>query len=118
MPRDPRKNLFDIREAADAIAPFAAGKGLTDYSRDAMLRRAVERELEIIGEAMTQLARFDARTAARITHHRRAIALRNALIHGYDAIDDDVVWDTVVTDIPTLRAEVDHLLGELGRQTS
>lgn len=78
-----------------------------------MLRAAVEREFEIIGEAMTQLARLDGEIAARIRHHRRAISFRNALIHGYDEIDDEVVWDTVTVDLPTLRTEVDTLLREL-----
>ena len=105
MRRDPRKYLFDIRRAADLVAEFTAGKQLADYLREPMLRAAVEREFGIIGEAMTQLARLDGEIAARISHHRRAISFRNALIHGYDEIDDEVVWDTVTVDLPTRRTD-------------
>ena len=117
MPRDPRTYLFDIMPAADLVAEFTAGKQLSDYLREPMLRAAVEREFEIIGEAMTQLARLDDEIATGISHHRRAISFRNALIHGYDEIDDEVVWDTVIADLPRLRTEVDALLRELDEGT-
>ncbi len=72
-----KKYLFDIRSAADRLAEFLAGKTFADYQRDAMLRAAVERQFEIIGEAISQLARFDEELAARIIHFRRIVAFRN-----------------------------------------
>lgn len=77
-----------------------------------MLRAAVERMLEIAGEALAQLAKMDAALAERISDHRRIIAFRNVLIHGYSGVDDRLVWDIVETKLPVLRAEVESLLGE------
>ena len=107
-----KKYLFDIRRAADRLAEFLAGKTFADYQRDAMLRAAVERQFEIIGEAISQLARFDEELAARITNFRRIVAFRNILIHGYADVDDGLVWDVVETNLPLLRQEVERLIDE------
>lgn len=84
---------------------------MADYLRDSMLRAAVEREFEIIGEALARLSRFDAALAAQISEHERIIAFRNILIHGYAEVDDRLVWDVVGSKLPVLRKEVDALLG-------
>ncbi len=112
MRLEARKYLFDIRSAADLLAEFLAGKSFVDYQRDAMLRAAVERQFEIIGEAVSQLARLDEELAARITNYRRVIAFRNILIHGYSDVDDGLVWDVVETNLPLLRHEVERLLND------
>jgi len=75
-----------------------------------MLRAAVEREFEIIGEALARLAKQDEGLASRIGEHRRIIAFRNILIHGYADVDDRLVWDIVETKLPALRREVAALL--------
>jgi hypothetical protein len=72
MRRDPRAYLWDVREAADAIASFMQGRGFDAYAGDLMLRSAVERQLAIIGEALSQLARVDQGLAARIPELRQA----------------------------------------------
>jgi uncharacterized protein with HEPN domain len=95
------------------IATFTAEKGFEDYMADAMLCPAVEREFEIIGEALSQLARLDAQLAAQISDHRRIIAFRNVLIHGYADVDNRLVWDVVETKLPLLQQEVDGLLGNV-----
>lgn len=105
-----RKLLEDMRQAADELAGFTAGKTLADYLADAMLRRAVERCFEIVGEALAQLRKFDAPTAESITDWRAIISFRNVLIHGYAVIDDRKTWDIVERDLPTLRTEVARLL--------
>jgi hypothetical protein len=64
-----KKYLHDIHQAADLVAEFTAGKQFADYERDAMLRAAVERQFEIIGEALAQLARLDEALASRISEH-------------------------------------------------
>lgn len=107
-----RKYLHDMQRAVDALAGFTVGKSFEDYGRDPMLRAAVERQFEIIGEALAQLAKCDAAVAASISEHRRIIAFRNILIHGYAEVDDALVWDVVETRLPTLRDEVAALLDQ------
>lgn len=104
------KYLYDIQQAARTLSEFVEGRDWDDYRRDAMLRAAVERQFEIIGEALAQLAKRDEGVAARIGEHRRIIAFRNILIHGYADVDDRLVWDMVQTRLPVLRQQVDALL--------
>ena len=77
-----------------------------------MMRGAVERQFEIIGEALARLIRLDELLAARITEYRRIVAFRNILIHGYADVDDRVVWDVIETKLPVLRRELESLLSE------
>jgi uncharacterized protein with HEPN domain len=112
MRLESKKYLHDIQRAAGLVRDFTSGKELTDYSREPMLRAAVEREFEIIGEALTRLARLDQETASRISEYSRIIAFRNILIHGYTDVDDRLVWDVVMTKLPVLRSEVAALLDE------
>ncbi len=74
MQLEAKKYVYDVAEAAEHISAFTAGKTFADYKGDAMLRAAVERQFEIIGEALTQLARLDESLAARVTDYRRIIA--------------------------------------------
>lgn len=112
MPRDARKYLFDIDQAASLIAQFTTGKSFEQYRQEPMLRAAVEREFEIIGEALSQLTKHHPALVTRIGEFRRIIAFRNILIHHYTDVDDRLVWDIVETKLPTLRREVEALLGE------
>lgn len=112
MQRESKKYLFDIQKAGRLIGEFSTGKTFADYMREPMLRAAVEREFTIIGEAMSQLARRDEATAARITNSARIIAFRNVLVHGYTFIDNRLVWQAVTEDLPTLLNDVERLLAE------
>lgn len=114
MRLETQKYLDDMQRAAGLLAAFTSGKSLADYERDAMMRAAVERQFEIIGEAMAQLARVDVAVASRISGHRRIIAFRNILIHGYADVDDLLVWDIVERNLPILAAELAALLDEHG----
>ena len=114
MERDPRAFLWDVRDCADRIQRFTAGRDRDDYLADEMLRAAVERQFEIIGEALNSLAKAAPALADRIPELARAVAFRNLLIHGYAAIDDATVWRTVQEDLPGLRARAAALLAELG----
>jgi len=69
MPREPKAYLYDMREAAALIARFTEGLDFDGYAADAMVRAAVERQFEIIGEALSQLAKLDPETAGRISEH-------------------------------------------------
>ena len=104
--------LEDIRLAAEAITGFVAGKTLADYTADLLLRSGVERQFGIIGEAMHRLLKIAPTAAGRISQHRRIVAFRNIIIHGYDALDDEVVWDIIIVQLPALRQEVAALLNE------
>ncbi len=112
MQLEAKKYLYDLQQAASRIAEFTAGKQFEDYHSNAMLRAAVERQFEIIGEALAQLGRLDERLVARISEHRRIIAFRNILIHGYADVDDRLVWDVVQRKLPALGREVEVLLTE------
>lgn len=109
QPQSP-KLLEDIRDAAAFIREVTKSKTLADYGADRLLRQAIERNFEIIGEAIKRLAQHDAETAARIDDYRQIIAFRNVLIHGYDLVDHALVWSTVESQIPTLLRDIEALL--------
>ncbi len=112
MQPEANKYLYDIAEAGRLIETFTAGKTVADYERDALLRSAVERQFEIIGEALAQLAKLDEALVARITEYRRIIAFRNIIAHGHAKVDHRTVWDIVESKLPTLRHEVATLVEE------
>ena len=112
MRLESRRLLEDVRQAIGLILRFAAGRTIHDYSESALLRSGIERQFEIIGEAINRLTKLDAPTASRISQRRRIIDFRNILIHGYDLFDTNVAWDVVQNDLPTLLREVETLLSE------
>lgn len=94
--------LWDARRAAGFISSFVANRTWNDYLSDAMLRSAVERQFEIIGESLNRLFRVDSETADRIEDLPRIVAFRNVLIHGYATIDDAIVWEVATERLPGL----------------
>ena len=104
-PRAP-KLLEDIRSAADFVKTATDGLALQQFKQNRMLRQAVERNFEIIGEAMRRLEKDDPDTAARITDYRRIIAFRNLLIHGYDVIYPAIGLSSVEVYLAPLMAGV------------
>jgi uncharacterized protein with HEPN domain len=113
MAHDPRAFLWDAADAAAAVATFIAGRTQADYLADRLLRSAVERQCEIVGEALNRLARAAPELAARIPHLSRVVAFRNLLIHGYATVDDATVWRTVTEDFPVLAGHIAALRQEL-----
>lgn len=99
-----QKLLWDACQAARKIARFTNARTFDDYLADEMLRSAVERQFEIIGEAFTVLRRASPQTASLIPSLPRIIAFRNVLIHGYATVDDRLVWGVVELDLPPLLA--------------
>jgi uncharacterized protein with HEPN domain len=95
MPPETLKLLEDMRQAADHVRAFTAGKTYEDYISDVFLRSAVERQFEIIGEAMTRLVKRDRRVAEHITDYRKISGFRNPLIHGYDSVDHVISWGII-----------------------
>ena len=92
------------------LEEFTKGRTLDDYLSNTMLRSAVERQFEIIGEALSQLHKIDSKLVGRIQGHRRIISFRNILVHGYVTIRDDTVWGVVQTDLPILSKQINDLL--------
>lgn len=104
------KLLEDIRDAAAFIVEVTQGRTLAQYSADRLLRQAVERNFEIIGEAVKRLVQVDPVCAEGIAQYPQIIAFRNILIHGYDLVDHALVWSTVQTQLPALLRDVQGLL--------
>jgi uncharacterized protein with HEPN domain len=109
-----KKLLFDVLTSGRSILQWCSGRCFADYQQDRQFRRAVEREFEIIGEALGRLSQTEPTVAARIGELHRIVSFRNRIIHGYDAIDDAAVWGVAESDLPRLVAEVEALLDEPG----
>jgi uncharacterized protein with HEPN domain len=114
MQRDPAAYLWDAQRAAKAIASFAHDKSLEDVARDLLLRSAIERQLEIIGEALSQLAKNYPEVAAKVPDLRPIIAFRNILVHGYAAIRLETVWLVVQEKLPDLQSTLAAILAAEG----
>ncbi|RQW03923.1 DUF86 domain-containing protein [candidate division KSB1 bacterium] len=104
-----KKFLFDISESVESIESYLGEKrDFKIYLADKMLRRAIEREFEIIGEAMNRIDKLD--PTINISSKRQIIDMRNRVIHGYDKIDNEIIWGTIVRHLPKLKIEVKRLL--------
>ena len=110
MRLESKKYLFDIDRAAGLIEKFTRDATFVDYEINDMMRSAVERQFEVIGEAISQHARIEPEIAEAISEHRRIIAFRNILIHGYADVDSRLVWDVVQTRLTQLRTDVTGML--------
>ncbi len=113
MPHDPQKYLYDILGACEFLSEFTIDRTVDDYADDRGFRSAVERELQIIGEAVMQLERVAPQLASRISEHRNIIGFRHVLVHGYDSLRATTVWDVIDVKMPVLAGEVRRLLEEL-----
>ncbi len=112
MQRETRKYLYDVLESCNALLEFVRGKTLEDYNRELLLRSGVERQLMIVGEAMNQAYKQDTRLSESISQIRRIINLRNIIVHGYAAVENETVWGILQDDVVTLKKEVEELLRE------
>ncbi|MCG3190248.1 MAG: hypothetical protein LKCHEGNO_02891 [Burkholderiaceae bacterium] len=101
------KHLHDALTAARRAAEFLGELDLEAYRTNALVRSAVERQLEIVGEAGKRVLDEAPELRARLPELELAIGLRNRLIHGYDRVLHGVVVDTVRLDLPKLRAALE-----------
>lgn len=109
MQREILKYLHDIEESIDSINDFLGGtKNFNDYKTNKLLRRGIERELEIIGEATNRILKLD--PSIEISESRRIVDLRNWVIHGYDRVDDMIIWGIISKDIPRLKDQIARLM--------
>jgi uncharacterized protein with HEPN domain len=105
-----QKLLDDIRDAAAFILDRTRGLSAESYKNDRLLRQAVERNFEIIGEAVSRLRKSDPSVASGISNADHIVAFRNVLIHGYHLIDDTEVWRVIVQSLPILLREIEAIL--------
>ena len=110
MKIEAQKRLRDIADCCAAAGQFAAGKTFSDYLADDMLRSAIERKLGIIGEAFVKLEEADPAQVENFPELRKIIGLRNRIVHGYDSLDEELVWDVVQNRLPVLQTQVENLL--------
>jgi uncharacterized protein with HEPN domain len=103
--------LYDILQSTIEIEEFFKDneKIFEVFKNDLKTKRAVERNIEIIGEAINRILKKD--PSFNITHARKIIDTRNRIIHGYDSVTDDFLWSIIINHIPQLRDEAETLLG-------
>ncbi len=112
MQRNVDMYLLDILNSIESIENYLGkDRNFTHYESNKLLRRAVERELEIIGEATNRILKLDVNLT--ISHARRIVDLRNFVIHSYDSIDNVIIWGIVIKDLPLLKEQVVQLLPRL-----
>lgn len=111
MQREILKYLHDINESIVSIQDFLGdNRSFNDYKSNKLLKRGIERELEIIGEAISKILKID--DTINISDSRRIVDLRNWIIHGYDRVDDVIIWGIISRDIPLLKKQIEKLTEE------
>ena len=104
--------LYDILSSLNEIESYFVDtpKLFEVYQNDLRTKRALERNIEIIGEAMSRILKED--NSIEISNSRKIVDVRNRIIHGYDSVSDDVIWGIVIKNLPVLQKEVVVLLGK------
>lgn len=108
------KWLYDIKISIAEIDGFfnEGKKDFFEYQKNLMLKRAIERNLEIIGEAINRIITRDEKFTSKITKSKSIIGLRNQVIHAYDAISDEYIWSILTNHLPKLNNEISELIKE------
>lgn len=103
------KYLYDIITSINSIYEYLGeSRDFNEYQKNKLLRRAVERELEIIGEASNRILKLDSEFP--IDNARKIVDLRNWVIHGYDKVDDVIIWGIISNHLPKLKEQVEKLM--------
>jgi uncharacterized protein with HEPN domain len=108
--RDPKVRLLHMRDFARKAIELTRGKTRADLARDEVLRLALTHLVELVGEAASQVAPETQAQYPEIPWPK-IISTRNRLIHGYDYVDDDVLWDTLSINLPQLLSQLERILG-------
>lgn len=104
-----QKYLFDIKTSIDSINDYLGdSRDFNAFKANKLLKRAIERELEIIGEAAGRILKIDSNFP--IEDARKIVDLRNWVIHGYDIVDDVIIWGIISKQLPVLKSQVEALL--------
>jgi len=106
------KLLYDVKLAIDEIESYfnKEAKTYENYKSNSLLKRAIERNLEIIGEAMNRL--LNENPEFTIENAIRIIGLRNQIIHGYDSVSDENIWGIITLHLPKLKSEINSLINK------
>ena len=107
-----RKNLIDILQASEEIQNFVRGMDFKAYKNNPVTKRAVESAFESIGEALNRIKYTDGELLEKISEHQRIIGFRNILIHGYDIVDEAIVWQAATNHLPILIGEIKQMLND------
>lgn len=106
-----KKYLYDIKVAINSIDEYLGDKrNFFDFQNNKMLKRAIERELEIIGEAVNYILKLD--DSLILTNARQIVNTRNLVIHNYDKVDEVILWGIITKHLPLLLNEVSKYLDE------
>ena len=101
--------LYDILSSIDEINSFTGvDYSFTNFTNDLKTRRAIERNIEIIGEAMNRILTKD--DSMEFANSRKIVDTRNRIIHGYATVSDEIIWNIITQHLPILRTEIDKLL--------
>ncbi|WP_139960016.1 HepT-like ribonuclease domain-containing protein [Flavicella sediminum] len=108
------KWIYDIDFALNEIDSYFDNKdkNFLEYRENTMLKRAIERDLEIIGEAVNRILKKDPSYANIISDAKAIIGLRNQVIHAYDSISDENIWSIIINHIPKLKKEIRKIIQE------
>lgn len=106
MRHEPSKLREDILRSIQEIESFCHNKTFHDFQEDRALQLIVERELEIIGEALARLRRDHPNLSEQIRDIHKIVGLRNVLAHGYDILENEILWDIVENKLPILKADI------------
>jgi uncharacterized protein with HEPN domain len=112
MDQETKAWLFDILNAIMEIDCFLkdSPRDFISFKNDLRTRRAIERNIEIIGEAINRVIAKDPNVS--ISNARKIVDTRNRIIHGYDSVSDEIIWGIVIYHIPVLQQEVEVLLAQ------
>ncbi len=102
--------LFDILQSIKEIESYYEDKPkiYEEYLEDIKTKRAIERDLEIIGEAANRIRKKE--KSFKLSNAEKIISTRNRIIHGYDSVSDHMIWSIVINHIPKLKLEVENLI--------
>jgi uncharacterized protein with HEPN domain len=109
--REPEKYLYDMLSSCEFLLEFTLGRTVNDYIKDRAFRSAIERELQIIGEALLQLDKVNPEIARQIPDYLNIIGFRHILVHGYDSLNPTTIWNVIETKLESLKTKIQSLLG-------
>ncbi len=111
MEKEVQTWLEDIKQSIDEIEEFLTERrDFFEFKKDLKTRKAIERNIEIIGEAVNRI--LNVNPEIKITNARKIVDTRNRIIHGYDTVSEDIIWAIVMNDLKKLRQEIVNLLEE------